>query len=236
MRQVRVATPTTSLGGRRFQPGRELALHGLVERVAVALPGEGDVILIPEMPSPLGLPDFLAAIGVGRWLQRRREAEVPPVLSEIDCTLLAALNHKAALRPSTIARRSGWHEAEVERTLARLLRSGAALETPTGTLLRHPALEPEGTLIAIETKHDGWRRAVRQGRGYRTWASNYVVVLGEVGGLARSRAAAETRDDGAGLFNGAGWITRPTQRQPTKGRRILGMEYLFAAVGSDPTL
>ena len=40
MRQVRIATPTTSLGGRRFQPSRELALHGLVERVAVALPGE----------------------------------------------------------------------------------------------------------------------------------------------------------------------------------------------------
>ncbi|MGL5816296.1 MAG: hypothetical protein ACRCYR_01930 [Phycicoccus sp.] len=200
------------------------------------LPPRGDVILVPEMPSPLGLPDFLAAVSVEAWLARRDLVEIPPVLSEIDCSVLAVLNANRPLSVKSVGRRLGWTPAEAERVVDRLTRSRAVVTTAGGALLRVRAFDPKGSLIAVEAKLNGWQQAVRQGRGYRTWASNYVVVLGEVGEVARRRAAAEVITDGAGLFNGTGWVVRPAARQPSVARRILGLEHLYAAVASSPSL
>ena len=236
MTNVRMMLPATSLGGRRFEPSREADLHALVIAMAHGLPLRGDVVLIPEMPSPLGLPDFLAAVGVDTWLTRRAHAGIPPLLSEIECSVLSALKASRPLGAESVAGRLGWTVAEVDRVVDRLARTGAVVVTPGGAFKRSRVFEPEGSLIAVEAKLEGWQRAVRQGRGYRTWASNYVVVLGEVGDVARLRATDEVSADGAGLFNGKGWIVRPTARQPSAARRFLGLEHLYAAIASGPPL
>lgn len=237
MRQVRFVEPSSSRGGRRFQPVSELDLHDLIESVAATLPGpDGNVVVVPEMPSPLGLPDFVALVGGSSWLHARMTAGVAPVLSQSDCTVLAAASPLRALSGESITRRLGWSSGELSTGLARLQRNGAVAVSSSGSVLSHPSLRPVGSLVAIEAKVKDWRRAVRQGRTYRTWANNYVVVLGDVGQLAEDRAVAGVLADGGGLFTRSGWMVRPRSRVPAAARRLQGFEYLYAALVSDPAL
>lgn len=233
VRSVSVLPPASSLGGRRFEPQAELSLHGLAELAASTLPGvPEDVLLIPEMPSPLGLPDFVALTGGQDWLRDRREAGIPPILAEADCTVLAALRAAQPFSSATIARRIGWTRAEVDAVIARLRRADAVLTTAGGAHRINPALVPGGSLIALEAKVKDWQKAIFQGRAYRTWANNYVVVLGEVGGIAAERAREGVVSDGAGLFSASGWVVRPRARMPAPAKRLRGFEYVFAAVAS----
>jgi hypothetical protein len=90
-------------------------------------------------------------------------------------------------------------------------------------------------MFAVEAKVRDWHRAVLQGRSYRTWSDNYVVLLGGMGPVAEGRAKEHVQSDGAGLFTDAGWIVRPRSRRPTAARRLQGFEHLFSAlVSSNP--
>lgn len=237
MRRVTVVPPTSSLGGRRFEPQAELTLHKLAETAAETISSVvDDVMLVPEMPSPLGLPDFVALSGGRSWLEDRQAAGIQPILSEAECAVLAVLHPGQALSRETVARRSSWSLDALDPVVARLSRSGAIELTPRGALRVNPLLVPKGSIFALEAKVKDWRKAVLQGRAYRSWANNYVVVLGEVGPLAEQRAVGRIRDDGAGLFTSSGWMVRPRVRQPAPGRRLLGFEYLYAALAtSGPT-
>jgi hypothetical protein len=200
------------------------------------MPGPaGDVILVTEMPSPLGMPDFVALVGGQNWLHLRASANIPPVLSEIDCAVLSALGTMRPLSISSLGRRIGWATDQVERTVSRLRRTGAAVLTKSGAVVAAPGMKPDGSLYAIEVKVKNWHRAVIQGRGYRTWADNYVMVLGEAGSKAAERARSEVTADGAGLYTEDGWVVRPRKRLPSPARRTMGFEHLYAALASDPT-
>lgn len=237
MRRVRLVDAASSRGGRRFEAVMERELYFHAEQVAASLPGPpGDVILIPEMPSPLGLPDFVALVGGEGWLVERSRLAVPPILSEIDATLLSALGERRLLSEESIASRLGWTPDQVGLSLSRLVRAGAAARSVRGSAVARAGMKPEGLLYAIEVKVKDWRRAQIQGRGYRTWANNYVVVLGGVGTKASTRAKAEHREDGAGLYTEDGWIVRPRKRTPSSARRAQGFEYVYAALASDPAL
>lgn len=237
VRSVTVVTPVSSLGGRRFEPQAELTLHDLAKVAAATLPNApDDVLLIPEMPSPMGLPDFIALAGGQEWLRERRAAGVQPILAETDCLVLSALHPRQALSPTTVARRIGWSRPELEPVLARLQRANAVETTPGGAHRINPALVPRGSLFALEAKVKDWQKAVLQGRTYRTWANNYVVLLGEVGPVAERRAAERVAQDRAGLYSGAGWIVRPRTRRPAPAKRLRGFEHLYAATAlSGPT-
>lgn len=237
VREVRFVEPTSSSGGRRFSPIAELDLHGHVARVAGSLPGPlGDVLVIPEMPSPLGLPDFVALVGGEAWLAARASIGAAPILAETECVVLSVFAAHRALSLPSIAKRLSWSPERLEPVLGRLQRNGAVETTSGGAYLRTPGLLPAGSLYAIEAKVRDWRKAMRQGRSYRTWANNYVVLLGEVGSVAVQRARAEVAEDGAGLNIGGEWIVRPRSRVPATARRLIGFEHLFAAVASDPAL
>lgn len=234
---VRFVEPSSSRGGRRFEPVDELHLNDLVASLAASLPGQGeDVLVVPEMPSPLGLPDFVALVGGREWLDARVAASVPPVLSEIECAVLAALSPVRSLAPESVARRIGWAPSEVQRVTIRLTRVGAVSASSTGAVRLHPALRPTGTMFAVEVKLKAWHRAILQGRTYRTWADNYVVVLGRVGATAEARAKESARSDGGGLFTDGGWVVRPRSRKPVASRRLQGFEHLYAALSSGPAL
>lgn len=234
---VRFIEPRSSRGGRRFEPMDEVHLHQLVESVATSLPGRGnDVLVVPEMPSPLGLPDFVALVGGREWLDSRMNISVPPILSDIDCAVLAALSPARSLGTASVARRIGWTPKEVTSVIARLAKVGAITLTASNAARLHPALSPSGSIVAVEVKVKDWRKAVLQGRSYRTWADNYVVVLGDVGATAQTRAEEDVRSDGGGLFTDAGWVVRPRSRQPAAARRLQGFEYFLAAISSGPAL
>lgn len=233
VRSVSVLSPVSSLGGRRFEPRAELSLHGLAELAASTLPGvPEDVLLIPEMPSPLGLPDFVALAGGQTWLRERHEVGIPPILAEADCTVLAALHAAQPFTSATVAQRIGWTRAEVDVVIARLEKVDAVLTTAGGAHRINSALVPRGSLIALEAKVKDWQKAILQGRAYRTWANNYVVLLGEVGNVAAERAREGVVSDGAGLYSASGWVVRPRPRKPAPAKRLRGFEYLFAAVAS----
>ncbi len=233
---LQVVRPSTSLGGRRFEPIDERSLHPFVRKVATALPGAKHILLVPEMPSPLGLPDFVAAVNCGQWLASRMASGVPPVLSEIDCTVLSVLMPHRPLSVRTVANRLAWQTADIDSVLSRLTRSGAIQFTDGGSLVRHPAFSPTGTLYAIEAKVTGWQRAIRQGRSYRTWADNYIVVMGQLGQTATLRAQEALEHEGAGLYLPSGWLLKPQPRKQKFPQRLRGFEHLFAAIGSDPAL
>ncbi len=237
LRSVRLIEPASSRGGRRFEAIEERDLHGFATDVAASMPGPiGDVLLVAEMPSPLGVPDFVALIGGQDWQAARASAGVPPVLSDIDCTVLSLLSPTRALSVVSLVRRTGWSVEHVERTVTRLRRVGAAMLTGSGAVLSAPGMKPSGSLFAIETKVKNWQRALIQGRGYRTWADNYVLILGNAGPKAAQRAVSEVTADGAGLYTEHGWLVRPRRRLPSAARRTLGFEFLYAAVASGPSL
>lgn len=230
---VTVVAPISSLGGRRFEPQAELTLHDLAEPAAASLPGTtGEVLLIPEMPSPLGLPDFVALAGGRDWLQARGAAGIQPLLAEADCSVLAVLHPGQALSSATIARRVGWSLAALEPVLNRLQSAGAIEKTPGGAHRVNPVLVPRGSVFALEAKVKDWQKAVLQGRAYRSWADNYVVLLGDVGPVAVRRAAERVAQDGAGLYSSFGWVVRPRARRPAPAKRLWGFEHLYAATAS----
>lgn len=233
MHDVTVISPLSSLGGKRFEPQAELILHDLAEPAAATLPGgKEEVLLIPEMPGPLGLPDFIALVGGHDWMHNRRAAGVQPILAEADCLVLSTLHSGQALSSTTVARRIGWSLSAIQPALVRLERAGALQTTARGTHRINPALVPIGTIFALEAKVKDWQKAVLQGRAYRTWANNYVVLLGEVGRVAERRAAERVAEDGAGLYSASGWIVRPRTRRPSPSKRLRGFEYLYAAIAS----
>lgn len=233
MRSVTVVTPMSSLGGRRFEPQAELILHELAQPAAASLPGAADeVLLIPEMPSPLGLPDFIALTGGQGWLRVRHAAGVKPIIAEADCSVLAVLHPGQSLSSATVARRMGWSLSALEPVLSRLEKAGAVETTSGGAHRVNPALVPQGSVFALEAKVKDWQKAVLQGRAYRSWADNYVVLLGEVGPVAVRRAAERVAHDGAGLYSSSGWIVRPRVRRPSPAKRLWGYEHLYAAMAS----
>ncbi|MEV7551940.1 hypothetical protein AB0N89_20155 [Amycolatopsis sp. NPDC089917] len=187
-----------------------------------------DVLLIPEMRSPLGLPDFVALAGGQEWLRARRAAGVPPILAEADCLVLSALHPGQPLSSATVGRRIGWSRPVLDPVLARLERANA-IETTSGSAHKvNPALVPCGCLFALEAKVKDWQKAVLQGRAYRTWANNYVVLLGDVGPVAERRAAERVALDGGGLYSRSGWTVRPRARRPASAKRLWGFEHLYA--------
>jgi len=229
---VRIVTPISSLGGRRFEPQAERELHELAETVAPTLPGaNGGVMLIPEMPSPLGLPDFIALTGGETWLEARATSGVPPILGEADCAVLAAMTAGRSLSAPSVAKRVGWSLSQLESVLLRLERQNAVQRSRGGAYRLNSSLVPQGSVFALEAKVKDWSRAVLQGRAYRTWANNYVVLLGEVGPVAERRAAEGVAKDGAGLYSATGWLVRPRSRRPPLANRLRGFEYVFAATG-----
>ena len=235
MRNIREVCPIPSASGQPFQPIAEKELRGLAIAAAGTLPGPtGSVVLVPEMVSPLGRPDFVALLGGEHWLQGRIASSVSPILSELDCLVVSMLHTRRALSVDSIASKIEWSPNAVEKTLLSLCKLGAVERSLTNTFYVNPVIKPNGTLIALEMKVRDWPRAVAQGRTYRTWADNYVVILGDVGKLACDRAQSRIIADGGGLYTDRGWLSKPVSRKAGKARRQHGFEMLFAALLSDP--
>lgn len=231
--KLRTVQPMVSHAGRQFEAREERALYALASPAASTLPGsERGVILVSEVPGPLGQPDFIALVGGNHWLERRISSGIPPQLVQADCAVLSMLHVNRPLSESSLLRRIGWSSTDLAPVLRKLHRAGAVKITKGGAYCVIPELVPQGALFALEAKVKNWQRAMIQGRAYRSWADNYVVLLGGVGTIARQRAAEAIANDEAGLFSDHRWIVKPRARRANAAKRLWGFEYVYAAIVS----
>lgn len=221
--------------GKRFEPTHELPLHEVAARVSLALRGaKRGLILIREMPGPIGIPDLVALVGNPGPLERRLSLEVPPLLNEIDAAIAAVAHAGAPRTTQALARTLGWPEDTLRRRIPGLLKSGALLRSGRDSFVRPPELAAVGRLVAIEAKVNDWRGALAQGRTYGVWADNYVLVMGRLSSSARSELTAHVAQDAAGLVIDGQWVERLGRRVSSPTKRLWASEHLVAAlVGQD---
>jgi hypothetical protein len=236
MSSLRVLESGTSRGGRRFEASHEKLLYPSAIEAARSLPGAAaGVLVVPELHSPLGVPDFVAFVGADAAIERRLAAGVPPIVGPTDLALMAVLHENRGLSVATVSREVRMSSANVEARLRRLARAGAVDELGSAWV-RNPALTPSGRVFAIEAKLKDWRKALQQSRGYRTWANNYVLVIGQIGPQATSDARGAVKADGGGLYIDGKWLAKPTSRAVSTLRQFEAFERLASALLPGPAL
>ena len=216
--------------GRRFPPDAERHLDRAAKLAARGLPGSEDGLLaLREFHAPFGVPDLTVVVGDPHLRRNRLRLRVPPVLNEIDAGLVATASVDRPVSPRQLAQRLSWPIATVTRRLPSVLRTGALREVAPERYVRPAALQPVGTVFAIEMKLNDWRRALTQCRTYRTWADGYVLVMPRVSAEAMTFLRREVRRDGGGLFIDEEWIVYPRTNKLAKPRRLWASEHVIAA-------
>jgi hypothetical protein len=226
----RAQVSTRQRPGRRFQPSEEAALFESAKQAAAQLPGaDAGVLGLTELHAPFGIPDFTVVIGEAGPRRARLRLRVPPLLNEVDAGLASVTPSESFASARQIAARVGWPAGTIERRLPGLLRVGALREVQPGRFTRPTALEPIGTVYAIELKVNDWRRALVQCRTYRTWADSYVLIMQRVPGSSLSDLRRNVRRDGGGLIIDNEWLVQPRVVKLPRSRRLWTSEHIVAA-------
>jgi hypothetical protein len=226
----RAQRSTRQRPGRRFQPAEETALFESAKHAAAQLPGaDAGVLGLTELHAPFGIPDFTVVVGDSGPRRARLRLRVPPLLNEVDAGIASVTPSESFASARQIAGRVGWPIATVERRLPGLLRTRALREVRSGRFSRPAALDPIGTVYAIELKIDDWRRALVQCRTYRTWADSYVLIMQRVPGSSLTELRQNVRRDGGGLIIGEDWLVSPRVVKLPRSRRLWTSEHVVAA-------
>jgi short subunit dehydrogenase-like uncharacterized protein len=216
--------------GRRFPPDAERQLERAAKRAARELPdADAGLLALREFHAPFGVPDLTVIVGDASARRSRLRLRVPPVLNEIDAGLVATASDIQPVSPRQLAQRLSWSLASVTRRLPSVLRSGALREVTPERYIRPAALQPVGTIFAVETKLNDWRRALTQCRTYRTWADSYVLVMPKVSSEAMTVLSREVRRDRGGLFIDQEWVVYPRTTRLARARRLWASEHVIAA-------
>ncbi len=219
-----------ALPGRQFEPLAEKDLLPDARNAIRELPNAtAGVTAVVEMPAPRGVPDMTVIVGNPSARQARLRLDVAPLLNQIDAAIVASIWVDRPSTPRTVAKRLGWSLETVERRLPRLIRSGAVRITDSATLTRHRALAPIGTIYAIELKLTAWKRALTQGRTYRTWADSYILVMERIAKGAFDELTDAVTSDQAGLRVSGEWIVRPRTTPNHPAKRLWASEHIIAA-------
>ncbi len=216
--------------GRQYQPLAEAHIHELLPALARSLPGAArhGTVMVRECPGPYGVADLVVQVGGQRQLDRRLSAGLPPLLSEIDASIVAQLRPGQPTALSDLALSVGRSVGSVKRRLGRLRGLDAVADRPTG-YVRHPALDLGGSLHALEAKTSDWGRGIDQALGYAVWADTATLVVGR---LPRNPEPAMRRAHRLrlGLVGGTCWLRRPSRRAHGGPIRHWAMEHLVAAL------
>jgi DNA-binding Lrp family transcriptional regulator len=216
--------------GRRFAPIAELALVHFAKQAAAELPGAAAGLLaLSELHAPYGVPDLTVVVGQPALRRSRLRLHVPPLLNEIDAGIVSALSDSRLSSTRQLAQRLSWSLPTIERRLRTVVRTGAVREVVPKRYKRPTALQPVGTVFAVETKLSDWRRALTQCRTYRTWADSYVLVMGRTSRDALTMLREEVARDGGGLLLNGEWIVRPRVNKLSHARRLWTSEHVIAA-------
>lgn len=215
----------------KFEPRAEAELASSLRDTAAILPGaRGGVVAVEEFRGPWGVPD-LAALAPAR-VEERLACDVPPLLSQHDCRLVAAASRWT--EPTVLAAAARVSPGPAERYLRRLVGIGA-LEMREGRLRRSPGMVTLGRLWAIEAKVDDWQSGLSQVHRYRLWADGAVLVLGRAR-VQVEAIAAQARHYRVGVVVDSRWVVRPRLIPPDAPTRLHASEHMLAAlIGATPS-
>lgn len=224
---VRELQPWGPLPGRRFEPLEERELDGALRYLASTLPGaDSSMLITPEFPGPLGVPDLLATVDAERDLAERLADGTSPILREADVAVLAAVAVGRTTTSARVARVAGISQDQAEKRMRSLTSRGALIAVGSG-YRRNPAVRSIGRTHALEAKVSNWRRGLAQTLRYASWTDSSSLVL-----LRRPReidaAAGIARQLGIGLAVSERWVVRPVLHTPIRSLRLLASERIVA--------
>lgn len=224
----------TSANGVRFSPTKEAALDPALRALARSLPRSSPgVVMMAEVPGPVGIPDLLALPGSGARLARRLDSKIPPVLRQVDIEILTALRVRQGITMETVKSRVNRADRTIYQSLRNLCGTGAAV-TSGRLFYRAESLEPVGNIYALEAKVDDWKKGVRQAFRYRAWCNASALVLSRIPKDRVPLISAAQRLS-IGLAWEDQWIVRPKICKLDRVHRLWGSEHFVAALGFTPT-
>lgn len=224
----RIRTSVRTRQGRMFQPDDERRLIPHARRAITLLGGDAPVLALAEFNAPFGVPDFTAVVGDQSERTRRLRSGIPALLNEIDSGIVSAASATDPRSAKHLAYLLRWPLEAVNRRLPSLVATGAIIEPTVGRFISSPAIQPWGTIYAVEMKVNDWRKGLRQCRRYALWADGYFLVLASVPPASRDLLIAEVAADSGGLLVDGQILSMPKPRSLKRARRLWAIEHVVA--------
>lgn len=222
-------TESRRSGSPLFAPTSEERLYPRLADIARLLPGASHSChLFPQFEGPWGVPDLVALVGGQSTIQRRQDLLIPPVLSEHDCIVLAAMYVWTS--PEEVAKATGLRPDAIRRRISRLSRLGAILRARNGRIRAVRDLRPVGRIWALEAKIDDWRGGLAQAHRYRMWADGAILMLATAP-TKRDELIQRASSFKIGVWAGNGWLARPRiATSSNRARRLWASEHVIKAL------
>lgn len=208
--------------GRRFEPTLERLLDDDLVTLSTRLPhASHGLAIVREFPGGRGVADVVAVTGWQEPARRRIALQLPFLLNETDCAVVAALSPNQTRTLPIVAKKLGMSDTQLVRRVRPLVTAGYI--EPSGSGFRRvQALEPIGRAYALEAKVSDWRQGISQALRYSTWCDAAAVVL-----LKAPRDLSEVKARctllGLGLATEGRWIVRPRI-----GRTHIGLRFAMS--------
>lgn len=215
--------------GRRFEPTVERLLDDDLVTLSTRLPRASEgLAIVREFPGGRGVADVVAVTGWQESVRKRISLQLPFLLNETDCAVVAALSPNQTRTVPIIAKKIGMSEGQLVRRLRPLVTAGYV--EPTGSGFRRVrGLEPLGRAYALEAKVSDWRQGISQALRYSTWCDAAAVVL-----LKAPRDLSDVKGRcsmlGLGLAADGRWVVRPRIGRPNAGLRLAMSEHFAQRV------
>lgn len=212
--------------GRRFEPTVERLLDDDLVTLSTRLPrASNGLAIVREFPGGRGIADVVAVTGWQEPVRQRIALQLPFLLNETDCAVVAALSPNQTRTVPIVAKKLGMSETQLIRRFRPLVTAGYVELSGSG-YRRVRGLEPIGRAYALEAKVSDWRQGISQALRYSTWCDASAVVL-----LKAPRDVSEVKARcillGLGLAAEGRWLVRPRIGRPHTGLR-LAMSEQFA--------
>lgn len=221
--------------GRPFEPLLERELYPTLRSLAKKLPGaDRGILLIPELVGPFGIADLVTVVGQTELIAERISSNIPPLLSEVDCMILAACKGHP-VKKEEIATTIGRPLPTTVRRIAKLSALGALESNFNGKIKRTASIRPVGRIWALEAKVRSWDRALAQSLRYSLWADGSIAVLNHIPAASTTEAKQRAKVMGIGLTHRNKWLQRAKMQNHTESRRLWASEHVIAAIMGTPS-
>lgn len=215
--------------GHHFESKAERLLDEDLLALSVRLPNASEgIAFVREFVGGRGVADAVAIVGWHAATQDRVKLGLPPLLSETDCAIVAALSPNQTRTIATLTRKTGISENQLVRRI-RQLTTGGYVQVSGSGYRRVRGLEPIGRAYALEAKVSDWRQGASQALRYSTWCDAAAVVL-----IKDPRNLGEVKSHcsafGLGLAANGRWIKRPRIGRPNPGLRLAMSEQFVRQV------
>lgn len=210
--------------GQRFEPTVERLLDDDLVTLSTRLPRASDgLAIVREFPGGRGVADVVAFTGWQQPVRDRTSLQLPFLLNETDCAVVAALSSNQTRTVPVVSKKLGMSETQLVRRLRPLVTAGYV--EPRGSGFRRvQGLGPLGRAYALEAKVSDWRQGMSQALRYSTWCDAAAVVL-----LKAPRDLSDVKRRcsmlGLGLATEGRWIVRPRIGRPNPGLRLAMSEH-----------